>query len=336
VNSARSTPSEVIDDADYWRGPPSDTKNLALYKEWQHFVVFGASWTLVFNLNLDGGGGGRVISMVFYAGWRGHVSRCREPRFLPGRIDATFERSGMRWREGRYHIWHKGEGTSFEGILEPVSTPSLSHNIGLGVGAHLSWCLVPRLLASGWFEVDGRRVAFDRCFAYHDHNWGRFRWGGDFSWEWGCAVPEDPASPWTIIFARMNDRAQHRTTATSVFLLRDGRHFRYFRNREVGFETQGFVDSRPLGRIPAAAALLLPDEDRDVPASTRFEARRGDDTLFAEIEAGARGQVLMPAETALPRIVRLNEVEVRVRVEGRCAGEAVKLRGPGLLEVLRG
>ena len=47
---------KVIERADYWRGAPSG-RPLASeeipYKEWQHFVVFGPDWVLVFNLNLD-------------------------------------------------------------------------------------------------------------------------------------------------------------------------------------------------------------------------------------------------------------------------------------------
>ena len=194
---------------------------------------------------------------------------------------------------------------------------------------------MPRLLASGWFEVGGQRVPFEGSLAYHDHNWGRFGWGGDFSWDWGCAVPEDPASPWTVIFARMNDRARHRTTATSLFLLKDGRHLRYFRNAEVLFETEGVLDARPAGRVPTAAALLLPDEDRDVPRWTRFEARRAEDHLSGEVEARMRGQVLVPAEGDLRRVVRLNEAHTRVQIDGTCDGEPVHFSGPGVVEVVR-
>jgi hypothetical protein len=331
-----SASAALLEDADYWRGAPPGDDPGRLHKEWQHFIVFGDGWTILFNLNLDGAGTGRVITILADDGWHGHVARCPEPRFDRGRLDAAFDRAGMRWRGGRYDIWQQGEGVRLEAVLDPVSTPSLSHNIHLGRGAHLSWCLVPRLLASGWFEVEGRRTPFQGRLAYHDHNWGRFGWGGDFSWDWGCAMPDDPACPWTVIFARMNDRACHRTTATSVFLVKDGRHARYFRNAEVRFETEGVADTRPAARIPPAAALILPDEARDVPKRTSFEARRGDDHLSGHAEAYRCGQVLVPAEADLRRVVRVNEACTRVRVDGICEGEPVHLAGPGVLEVVRG
>jgi len=334
VSAAKLRP--LLEDADYWRGPPAEATPPLSHKEWQHFVLFGGSWTLLFNLNLDGDGKGRTITIVDHQGWHGRVTRCATPVLRPGRLDATFGLSGMRFRGGHYEIWQLGDGVRLEATLVPVALPSLSHHIHLGPGAHLSWCLVPRLLASGWFEVDGQRSSFEGCLAYHDHNWGCFGWGGDFSWDWGCALPDDPGSPFTVVFARMHDRARRRTTATSLFLLKEGRHLRYFRNAEVRFEHEGWMSPRPRGRIPPAAALVVPEEDRDVPQLTRFEARRGDDVLRGEVEAQRRGQVLIPAEGDLRRVVRLNEVETRVRLEGRCDDAPVRFEGPGLLEVVRG
>ncbi|WP_437283227.1 hypothetical protein WME90_22410 [Sorangium sp. So ce375] len=328
--------SALAADADPWRGLPFEIEARQGYKEWQHFVVFGEGWTLLFNLSLEGGGAGKATTIVCQGEWQGHVAQCPRPDVRPGRLDATFDRAAMRWRGGRYEIRNQGDGPRMEVVLAPASVPSLSHDIRVGSGSHLSWCLVPRLLASGWVEIGGRRVSFEDRFAYHDHNWGRFRWGGDFSWEWGCAVPRDAAVPWMVVFSRMNDRARTRTTATSVFLLRGGDIVRYFRNAETRFTTEGIVEARPSGRVPAAAALLLPDQDRDVPRWTRFDACRGGESLSGEVEALVRGQILVPSETDVRGVVRLNEVDARARIRGICAGEAFEFEGPCLLEVVRG
>lgn len=337
---SRARLTELIANADPWRGLPADPTLRRESKEWQHFLVFGESWALLFNLSTDGRGGGRTTTVLSRTDWRGHVAPCRAPDVRPGRMDASFDRAGMRFRSGRYEVWNHGEGTRFEAVLAPAAVPSLSHHIPLGrssgFGAHVSWCLVPRLMASGWVEIDDMHVPFEGRLAYHDHNWGRFGWGGDFSWEWGCAVPADPEDPWTVVYARMNDRARTRTTATSVFLVRAGQHYRYFRNAEVAITTEGALDGRPSGRVPPAAALLLPDRDRDVPRWTRFEAAREGDRLSGEIEACVRGQLLMPSDSDVRRIVRINEAHTRAQVRGRCGGEDVNLDGPGVLEVVCG
>lgn len=328
--------ASLVADHDYWRGAWLEHERGMPYKEWHHFVVFGGEWTLLFNLNLDGHGAGRVIVVLDRAGWHGAVTSCRAPQLRPGRLDADFGPAGMRWRGDRFEIWQRGKGACFEIELLPASIPSISHNIRLGAGAQVSWCLVPRLVASGWLEHDGVRLSFADRVAYHDHNWGRFAWGGDFSWEWGCAVPDDPELPWTLIFARMNDRRRHRTTATSMFLLEHGRHLRYFRNAEASIATDGVADSRPAGRVPAAAALLLPDEDREMPRWLRLAAARGEDALHGEVEVVRHGQILVPSETNPRGIVRLNEATTRVRVHGHCAGRVVEWRGAGLVEVTCG
>jgi hypothetical protein len=335
MNAAMVSPSShaLVEQADYWRLRGADDLQVP-YKEWQHFVVFGQGWTLAFNLNLDGAAAARVISILVHDGWHGHVATCASAKVRPSGMNADFGFAGVRWSAGRYTIWQRGEGPRFEIQLEPVSTPSLSHNIGLGAGAALSWCLVPRLTASGWMEHGGKRFVFGGCPAYHDHNWGHFAWGGDFSWEWGCGISERPDGKWTVVFGRTTDRARHRTSATTLFLLRDGRHLRYFRNAEVRFETRASTDTRPAGRTPAAAALVLPDMDRDVPALLRIEARRGDDFVRCEVVASTRGQVLVPADSDPRRIVRLNEADARVRVEGQCVGHRLAMEGPGLLEVV--
>ena len=243
--------------------------------------------------------------------------------------------AGMLWRNGCYEIWQNEGAVKLRVQLEPTSIPSLTHNIPLGAGSHLSWCLIPRLRASGFVELDGQKIEFEQLGAYHDHNWGCFHWGGDFSWEWGCALPEDPSDPWTLVFARMNSQDRNTVMASSVFLLENGRHLRYFRNAEVVFTSSTEMSRKIAGRVPASAALLLPDEDHDVPVRTTVNAQRGDDWLQADIVTTSRGQVLVPSEIDYCKMVRLNEASATAEVTGRCANRDIKFQGPGLLEVVR-
>jgi hypothetical protein len=337
VSASQARRVAMIQDADGWRGPSRAMRAGGAFKEWQHFVVFGPRWFVLLNLCLESSGAGRVVTLLGGDTWAGDVVACAPPRLSPGRLDADFDTAGMRFRGGRYQIWQRGGEVRLEAELVPVSTPSLSHGIAFGRGAVVSWCLVPRLVASGWMEVGGRRTALDRRLAYHDHNWGTFAWGGDFSWDWGAVMPDDPTCPWTAIFARMNDRARHRTTATSLFLLKDGEHVRYFRDAEVAFATDGALREPAAHRVPSAATLLTPPCDHDVPRALHLEAARRDEVVRVHIEARSRGQVLVPTEQAdVRRVVRLNEVLASARVDGRCDGHDVRLEGVGLLEVVRG
>lgn len=321
----------VIPEVDAWRrdGEPQN-------KEWHHFVVFGGAWTLLFNLSLDGASGGRCIVVLQRDGWHAEVLRCASPVIRRGHLDADFGDAGMRWRDGRYEIWARRETFALNVTLTPASVPSLSHDIRLGADARLSWCLVPQLLASGSLTWEGDAERFADRAAYHDHNWGRFVWGGDFSWEWGCAVSEGADARWTVILARMTDATRSRTTATSVFLVRDGRCLRYFRDAEAEFTRS--VDPAPpcVARVPGAAALLVPDGDQDVPRTLTVRARRGEDAVEITLRSDLRGQLLVPSERAVERVVRVNEAHGRARVHGRCDDLRVDFEGPALLEVVRG
>lgn len=328
----------MITDTDGWRGLAGTAWPDPRHREWQHFVLFGPDWLVIFNLCLEPDGTGRIITLhgAGGGGWRGHVATCTAPRLSPARIDADFGCAGMRFPTDRYELWQHGDGVRFEASLVPASTPSLSHHIAFGRGAGVSWCLVPRLVASGWLDLGDRRVHFDRVAAYHDHNWGSVGWGDDFSWDWGVAMPDDPGSPWTVVVTRMMDRARHRTTATSLFLLEDGDHVCYLRNDQVRFETAGVFEPPAACRIPPAAALLAPDRDRDVPRRLAFTGVRDDDRVAGELEPTSRAQILIPADSDVRRVVRLNEVAARARITGRRAGRAIGFEGTALVETVRG
>lgn len=329
----------MITDADGWRGLAGTPRPDGRHREWQHFVLFGPAGLVVFNLCLEPDGTGRIVTLHGAGGeggWRGHVATCTAPRLSPGRIDADFGCAGMRFRTDRYELWQHGDGVRFEASLVPASTPSLSHHIPFGRGAGVSWCLVPRLLASGWLDLGDRRVHFDRVAAYHDHNWGSVGWGDDFSWDWGVAMPDDPGSPWTVVFTRMMDRARHRTTATSLFLLEDGDHVCYLRNEQVRFETDGVFAPPAACRIPPAAALLAPDRDRDVPRRLAFIGGRDHDRVAGELEPTSRAQILIPADSDVRRVVRMNETAARARIAGHHAGRAIGFDGTALVEIVRG
>ena len=336
----------VVSEADYWRlsshGKTASPEQIP-FKEWQHFVVFGPDWSLVFNLNLDAtesdpgdSAKSRVITLFSRHSWHGEVVQCFRPVLRRGTIDAKFGGAGICWKNGSYHIWQTDGEINLRVQLQPAAVPSLTHNIPLGGGSHLSWCLIARLRASGFVEVAGEKIEFSQLAAYHDHNWGRFHWGGDFSWEWGCALPAEPEEPWTLVFARMNSKDRNAVMASSVFLLEHGKHLRYFRNAEVEFRTSPEKRREIDGRVPPGAALLLPDEDLDVPARTNIEVRRDDDWLRADLSANGRGQVLVPSEVDYCKVVRLNEATADTKVLGRCAGREVNFEGPGLLEVVCG
>ena len=87
--------------------------------------------------------------------------------------------------------------------------------------------------------MDGTTYSLDGSPAYHDHDWGHFRWGRDFAWEWGFSLPEDPSNPWSLVFVRMSDRSRHQAYTQAVFVWRREATHRTFLDHEIGIATRG-------------------------------------------------------------------------------------------------
>ena len=159
--------------------------------------------------------------------------------------------------------------------------PSIVNNVQVGDGAPINWLVVPRLVADGEITLAGRRHVVAGALAYHDHNWGRWYWGDDLGWEWGCfltpaasATPDSNtaavSAPIAVVFSLTTDRAHKRTGQASVTVCA-GRRRRTFPGLAIRLEYGGTLDaierrSRCFGRDllqdrPAAVA----DVDRAGP-----------------------------------------------------------------------
>ncbi len=87
-----------------------------------------------------------------------------------------------------------GQGITGDLYFSSVSRPFVVNNQPLGDG-RMCWLFVPKLRADGWLRIGGQEHRVDGEVAYHDHNWGRFRWGDDFGWTWGTILSQQAREP---------------------------------------------------------------------------------------------------------------------------------------------
>jgi hypothetical protein len=196
--------------------------------------------------------------------------------------------------------------------------------------------MLPRLGVRGSVHIDGRRHDLVDAPGYHDHNWGPFRWGDDFAWEWGCGLPAAADSAWSAIYVRMADRARLRVHSQGLFLWRGREHHRFFRDQELRVTLRGHAEvSDRLYKLPSVLAVLAPDRHCDVPAELEVEATGGGDKVIMGFTPRAVAQVLIPDETRDDRLVVLNEACGDLRIEGTVRGERVAMTGRGVFEFIR-
>ncbi len=319
-------------------------------KEWLHFCVHAAQAEVMVNLSVsdrptgrDPDGRAEVARLVMLAD-DGRRRVAGVDTFGVGDFHAPA--GGLAFALGGSALDLRGDAFSLRAslrdepvaldvVLRPRALPAVIPRLPLGDAPPLDWVIVPRLDATGTLTVDGRATPLAAALAYHDHNWGRFRWGDDFAWEWGFALPDTPGSPWTLVFARLTDRARLVTRAQALMLWRGSVQHRLFRNEAVAVHRDGYLAAGDVLRVPRVMGLVCDDGATDVPRRFRASARERRDEVGFVFAPSAVAQVAVPNDADLG-VTRIHEVSGRVSLRGAVRGERVELEGRGFFEFLEG
>jgi hypothetical protein len=333
---------------DYFRRSPSRLGGRGEYKEWQHFLVHAGELHLLVNFSiLDEFPPGqahpaevaRLIVLAHGEGWEGSVERfeAREVEVKAGRMDARFGRNTLRFEDGRWHLSLALSERPVAAELEftPTALPVLSAHHPLAPQHPISWLFLPRLVARGTMTLGGRTVEVKGAPAYHDHNWGHFRWGDDFCWEWGSVLPREAASPWSAVLVRVMNRSRTAVRYQALFLWHGGEPLRVFRDEELRFSASGCFQPTRAFSLPRPLALLVPGTAADLPRALEVRASGGGDALSLTFLPRHAARLLLPDENSLEQLVAIHEVLGPVSVRGRAHGEPVELEGVGVFEFVR-
>jgi hypothetical protein len=190
-----------------------------------------------------------------------------------------------------------------------------SETFPLGVG-WIGWSGVPRLRPLGFARVGGSALDLRAASAYHDHNWGRWHWGDDFGWEWGCFLPPDPAP--AFVLTRVTNR-RHELKEPSLFVAYTRTRKRWFLGAGLTVTWSGSLAARPR-RVPGALAALHHDRATPhLPARLQIVADDGVDRVQIEFRARAVAQVVA-ADPAQPGCSFIHELVGEFEFTSRLAG----------------
>ena len=334
----------ILGSIDFFRTEPERDVRDGL-KEWQHFVVHGSDSRVIINYSLSRSElpterhVGRVVVLVHHHTWSGVVADVSVDAIVVerGRLTrAEFGDSVLAFENGSYLVQlHLPEHrVSARLRFVPDSTPFAKNNQPLASG-RMSWLFVPRLLADGHLQLGPDRFAMRRAAAYHDHNWGRFRWGEDFGWQWGTVLPTDEHDPWSIVFMRMTDRTQSQVRSQCLYVWHDGRPLAMFRDGALDVQLVGLLRTPPRLTLPGALALVAPGSASDIPAEAILTARRGDDRVDLRLRPHEYARIAIPSETGPAEVVALHEVSAHVVATGTIAGRPLETEGSSVVEFLR-
>lgn len=197
----------------------------------------------------------------------------------------------------------------------------LPHEIGW-----IGWAGIPRLRPRGSGRAGDVTLELATASAYHDHNWGRWHWGDDFGWEWGCFLAPEPEP--AFVLSRITDR-DHRSGDPALFVAYQGKRRRAFTNSSVRVVRSGTLDADPR-RLPGAVAALQHDRSSPrLPAAVEVVADDGVDHVEIRFAARACAQLIAadpsrPGYSFIHELVGSFEYESRIdRSAGSGSGLAV-------------
>lgn len=333
--------------SDFLRTPVLAAARPAGFKEWHHFVIHGHGVRVLINFSLNNEVFGadevrpapRVIVIAHDENWTGAIER-----FDGHAIEVSADLGDLTIGNNRMTVQADGYRVSLdlpendirgEVHFTATSQPFVVRNEPAGEG-RISWLFVPRLRARGWLHIGGRHHRFADDLAYHDHNWGRFRWGDDFGWTWGTILPTAPEDPWSMVFVEITDRNWLRSVSRSLYVWRHDEPAAIFRHAAVQARSDGRLTRAADCTLPPPMRLLLDGEIPGVPERVTVTAARAGDSVHAEFCSRSYARLAQPSETRLDRSTVLCETDGTVRVNGTIKGEDFNFVGTGVFEFLYG
>jgi hypothetical protein len=339
----------AISRGNFVRRPTVRLSDLRGHKEWMHFCASTAeldvfvNFSIVDDLRLGAPRDAeiaRLVCAVRGEDWDGDVDEfgVESVRAQPGQMNMRVGPSGVYFCDGVYRVVAKLERRPIELdlVFRPTTIATQINNIALGDGPPLKWFLVPRLLASGVMRVGDERYELRDVPAYHDHNWGYFTWGQDFSWVWGYANAHPLGSDWSVAFDRLTDKGHTSDFLRGLVLWRGARQYRVFGGREITCDEVGHMLPKATLKLPRVMSLLRSEMTVNVPSVLCARAAGRGDVLEMIFTAENVCQIVAPNDTDDLGVTVINEVSGTVRLDGSVLGERVKLEGRGMFEFLHG
>lgn len=191
----------------------------------------------------------------------------------------------------------------------------------------ISWRAVPRLAVEGRLELLGHEHDLSRVSAYHDHNWGRWRWGDDAGWEWGAILAEDPGP--AFVWSRPTNRAH--TTGASLLTVHSGGREQRFSGRALHVRRYGRWPG-PIYRVPGAMAALRTDRrSPSLPARVLMTFDDGRDHGEISFDVTGAAQIVC-AEPTTPGVGFIHELCGTARWRTTLDGVEARGRALGVVE----
>ena len=335
--------AKAIEHGNYFRRPALGVRGRdTSHKEWLHFACCTDELDLLVNFSVVSHPRQevpRLVCAVRGDGWDGDVDSYPTSALTVHGLSNAI-RIGENYAEYDGECFHVYAECRRRPIrvaltLRPVAVPSLGNNIEFAEAERIHWFMVPHLEATGMVQVGARTYYLRRAPSYHDHNWGRFRWGRDACWLWGYGQGTSGESSWALIFSRMMNLARSQDYTRGLAIWCNGRQQRIFEDADITIIEHGRFRASRVFKLPRMADLYHPGEVVEVPARLELSARRREDFVSLTFQPLDICQIIVPNDSDLGSTV-INEVSGTLEVVGSIRGQEFRFTCRSLFEFLHG
>lgn len=301
-----SPAAELVDRIEMLRIPAQPQAAAHDWKDWYHVVLLhpASGWRVIANLNLAGGGADAELQWTLVVHrpegdlhgvsrsqpWRAGMVTTR-PLAIAG-DEASFGFDGERIA---LRIAPRGLDLQLGLHAAAAATPLLvTEGAPFGSG-FIGWGLLPELHAEGRVNACGESAAIgDGWFCYHDHNFGRFRWGEDVGWEWLVAHAVCGNEPVTVVVDWRCDRAHASGGLPYLFVLVGGKLRKVFLGPAMRLRWSWNDAAALPPRLPGAMATLLADRPVRTPRAVTLDAADERDRIALTVVVDAYLEIIAP------------------------------------------
>jgi hypothetical protein len=255
--------------------------------------------------------------------WRAGMVRA-EP------LQIAAEGVALAYRQRRFELRldAAADGIGLALTAQPRATPLLVTDGAPFGSGFIGWGLVPGLAVAGELHVCEESIAIGAgWFCYQDHNFGRFRWGEDFGWEWLTAHARSAAGESvTLVVDWRTDRGHTVGGLPYVFVYVDGALAKVFVGPALRLRWHWSRGAALPLRLPGAMASIRAGETAAEPLLIELVARDERDRLEASVAVDGFVEIVAP-DNRSTRHTRIGETTGRASIAFAHRDARIEARG---------
>ncbi|MEK6153629.1 hypothetical protein WIW50_10235 [Flavobacteriaceae bacterium 3-367] len=273
------------------------------WKDWYHYILLDPdnNIRILFNISFSGRPEQGEITTTFQLTMPSNGSLTKLVNYGFLKVDKWTEKPASRMPlefkvpdflevsiakdHFRISVKHQTPKFSFELEGKPEATPLLVPELFPYGSGFIGWGFIPGVTPNGYVTNENLNLPItSRWFCYHDHNFGRFRWGDkEVGWVWWVVTMWSETNDiYTFVFHRGNSKDFAKIAKPFLFIYKNNALKKTFVGRSVNITFQWTRTPERIPILPGALASVF--SHRKVLTPEHIKVHANDDIHSVEID----------------------------------------------------